>query len=416
MARFKSNFLQIMEERGFIHQISNEKELDNLFIKETVRGYIGFDPTAESLHIGGLLQLMMLHWMQKTGHKPMILLGGATGKIGDPSFKKTRRKVLTEEIIAENIKGIQNVFSRYLQFGTDTSDALIVNNSDWLSSLNYLQFLREFGKYFSINRMLSFDSVKVRLENKHSLSFLEFNYMLLQAYDFVELNKRYGIRLQMGGSDQWGNMINGIELGRRTGTGQLYAMTSPLLKTASGKKMGKSLDNAVWLNPNMLRPYDFWQYWRNIEDQDIILFLKLYTTLPMNEISYLGKLKGVEVNEAKKILAKEVTSMLHGSAAAEAAEKTARQTFEEGKFGVELPTFILHRLQLEKGVRLLSFLVQIGFAKSNSDARRHVQGGAIKLNDKIIQNEATMLTNENLNSKIIKLSLGKKKHILIKTV
>jgi tyrosyl-tRNA synthetase len=405
-----------MEERGFIHQISNEKELDNLFIKETVRGYIGFDPTAESLHIGGLLQLMMLHWMQKTGHKPMILLGGATGKIGDPSFKKTRRKVLTEEIIAENIKGIQNVFSRYLQFGTDTSDALIVNNSDWLSSLNYLQFLREFGKYFSINRMLSFDSVKVRLENKHSLSFLEFNYMLLQAYDFVELNKRYGIRLQMGGSDQWGNMINGIELGRRTGTGQLYAMTSPLLKTASGKKMGKSLDNAVWLNPNMLRPYDFWQYWRNIEDQDIILFLKLYTTLPMNEISYLGKLKGVEVNEAKKILAKEVTSMLHGSAAAEAAEKTARQTFEEGKFGVELPTFILHRLQLEKGVRLLSFLVQIGFAKSNSDARRHVQGGAIKLNDKIIQNEATMLTNENLNSKIIKLSLGKKKHILIKTV
>ncbi|WP_036583922.1 tyrosine--tRNA ligase, partial [Brucella anthropi] len=317
MSGFKSDFLRTLSERGFIHQISDESGLDELLAKETVTAYIGFDPTAPSLHAGGLIQIMMLHWLQQTGHKPVALMGGGTGMVGDPSFKDEARKLMTEDTISENIAGIKRVFANYLTFGDSATDALMVNNADWLRNINYLEFLRDVGRHFSVNRMLSFDSVKTRLDREQSLSFLEFNYMILQAYDFVELSKRYDLRLQMGGSDQWGNIINGIDLGHRMGTPQLYALTSPLLTTASGQKMGKSLGGAIWLNAEMLSAYDFWQYWRNTEDADVERFLKLYTTLPLDEIAKLAALEGVEINEAKKILATEVTAMLHGRDAAE---------------------------------------------------------------------------------------------------
>lgn len=416
MSRFKSDFLRIMKERGFIHQISDEKELDKLFAKETVTGYIGFDPTAPSLHAGGLIQIMMLHWMQQTGHKPVALMGGGTGMVGDPSFKDEARKLMTEETIAQNIAGIKKVFSRYIHFGDGANDAVMPNNADWLCKLNYLEFLRDAGRHFSVNRMLSFDSVKLRLDREHSLSFLEFNYMILQAYDFVELNKRYGVRLQMGGSDQWGNIVNGIELGHRMGTPQLYALTSPLLTTASGAKMGKSLNGAVWLNADMLSPYEFWQYWRNTEDADVVRFLKLYTTLPMDEIARLGKLQGAEINETKKILATEITAMLHGREAAEIAAETARRTFEEGRLGKDLPTVAVPASEIEAGSGLLALLVKAGLAKSNGDARRHIQGGGIKVNDRTVDDESRIISNADINDDgVIKLSLGRKKHVLIKT-
>lgn len=417
MSRFKSDFLHIMEERGFIHQISDEKELDNLFAKETVTGYIGFDPTAPSLHAGGLIQIMMLHWMQTTGHRPVTLMGGGTGMVGDPSFKDEARKLLTEETIAQNIAGIKKVFSRYIRFDGSDSGAIMVNNADWLRPVNYLEFLRDVGRHFSVNRMLSFDSVKLRLEREHSLSFLEFNYMILQAYDFVELNRRYGVRLQMGGSDQWGNIINGIELGHRMATPQLYALTSPLLTTASGAKMGKSLNGAVWLNADMLSPYEFWQYWRNTEDADVSRFLRLYTTLPMDEIARLEQLKGAEINEVKKILATEITARLHGFEAAEAAAETARKTFEEDKLGDDLPTLDIAAAEIEAGLGLLALLVRAGLAKSNSEARRHIQGGGIRINDQTVADEARTLRPEDINAEsVIKLSLGRKKHILVKAV
>ncbi|MFN3766552.1 MAG: tyrosine--tRNA ligase, partial [Aliihoeflea sp.] len=330
MSAFKSDFLRTLSERGFIHQISDETGLDDLFAKETVTAYIGFDPTAPSLHAGGLIQIMMLYWLQKTGHRPIALMGGGTGMVGDPSFKDEARKLMTLETIADNIASIKRVFSNYLTFGDGPRDAIMADNGDWLRKLNYLDFLRDVGAHFSVNRMLSFDSVKLRLDRQQSLSFLEFNYMVLQAYDFVELNKRYGTRLQIGGSDQWGNIVNGIDLGHRMGTPQLYALTSPLLTTSSGAKMGKSLNGAIWLNQDMLSAYDFWQYWRNTEDADVARFLKLYTTLPMDEIARLGALDGSEINDAKKVLATEVTAMLHGREAAEAAAETARKTFEEG--------------------------------------------------------------------------------------
>lgn len=415
VARFKSDFLNVMQERGFIHQISDEKGLDDLFSKETVTGYIGFDPTAASLHAGGLIQIMMLHWLQKTGHRPVALMGGGTGMIGDPSFKDEARKLLTVDDIAENIAGIKKVFSNYVQFGDGPKDAVMVNNADWLRDLNYLDFLRDVGRHFSVNRMLSFDSVKLRLDREHSLSFLEFNYMILQAYDFVELNQRYGMRLQMGGSDQWGNIINGIELGHRMGTPQLYALTSPLLTTASGAKMGKSLNGAVWLNAEMLSPYEFWQYWRNTEDADVERFLKLYTTLPLDEISRLAKLEGAEINEVKKVLATEITAMLHGRAAAQTAEETARKTFEEGVLGDDLPTIEIAKSELESGIGLLSLLVQAGLAKSNGEARRHIQGGGVRINDILINDEGKLVSVNDANADgIIKLSLGRKKHILIR--
>ncbi len=415
MTAFKSDFLRIMSERGFIHQISDETGLDELFAKETVSAYIGFDPTAPSLHAGGLIQIMMLHWMQKTGHRPVALMGGGTGMVGDPSFKDEARKLMTPQTIQENMDGIKKVFSNYLTFGDGPRDALMVNNADWLLPLNYLEFLRDVGRHFSVNRMLSFDSVKLRLDRDQSLSFLEFNYMILQAYDYVELNKRYGIRLQMGGSDQWGNIVNGIDLGHRMGTPQLYALTTPLLTTASGAKMGKSLGGAIWLNPDMLSPYDFWQYWRNTEDADVERFLKLYTTMPLDEVAKLAALGGAEINEAKKILATEITALLHGRKAAEEAAETARKTFEEGALAQTLPTVEVKGAALEAGIGILSLLVSAGLASSNGEARRHIQGGAVRLNDQPVADDKLIVTAQDLNPEnVAKLSLGKKKHILVR--
>ncbi|MBP0441001.1 tyrosine--tRNA ligase [Tianweitania sediminis] len=415
MPAFKSDFLRTLSERGFIHQISDEAGLDELFSREIVTGYIGFDPTAPSLHAGGLIQIMMLHWMQKTGHRPIAVMGGGTGMVGDPSFKDEARKLMTPEIIQTNIDGIKKVFSNYLTFGDGPQDALMINNADWLLDLNYLEFLRDVGRHFSVNRMLSFDSVKTRLDREQSLSFLEFNYMILQAYDFVELNKRTGTRLQMGGSDQWGNIINGIDLGHRMETPQLYALTSPLLTTSSGAKMGKSMSGAVWLNPEMLSAYDFWQYWRNTEDADVSRFLKLYTTLPMDEIARLSALGGSEINEVKKILATEITAMLHGRDNAEQAAETARKTFEEGALAADLPTIEVPAADLESGIGLLALMVTAKLAATNSEARRHIQGGAVRINDKPVSDERmTVGTGEVGESGAIKLSLGKKKHILVR--
>jgi len=415
MSEFKSDFLRTLKERGFIHQISDETGLDDLLAKETVTAYIGFDPTAPSLHAGGLIQIMMLHWFQKTGHRPVSLMGGGTGMVGDPSFKDEARQLLTPETLNTNIAGIKKVFSNYLTYGEGPKDALMINNADWLLGINYLEFLRDVGRHFSVNRMLSFDSVKMRLEREQSLSFLEFNYMILQAYDFVELNKRYGVRLQMGGSDQWGNIINGIDLGHRMGTKQLYALTSPLLTTASGAKMGKSLSGAVWLNPEMLSAYDFWQYWRNTEDADVPRFLKLYTTLPMDEIARLSALGGAEINEVKKILATEVTAMLHGRQAAEQAAETARKTFEEGAIAENLPSIDVAAGELEAGIGLLTLVVKAGLAASNGEARRHVQGGAVRINDTAVSDERRVIGTGDVSADgVIKLSLGKKKHILVR--
>jgi tyrosyl-tRNA synthetase len=415
MSRFKSEFLHTLDERGYIHQISDEKGLDDLFLKETVTAYIGFDPTAPSLHAGGLIQIMMLHWMQKTGHQPISLMGGGTGMVGDPSFKDDARQLMTIDTIESNIASIKRVFANYMNYESGDKPALMVNNGDWLRDINYLEFLRDVGRHFSVNRMLSFDSVKTRLDREQSLSFLEFNYMILQAYDFVELNKRYGVRLQMGGSDQWGNIINGIDLGHRMGTPQLYALTSPLLTTSSGAKMGKSLNGAVWLNPDMLSAYDFWQYWRNTEDADVSRFLKLYTTLPMDEIAKLSALGGSEINEVKKILATEITAMLHGRQNAEAAAETARKTFEEGALADDLPSIEVPTADLDAGIGLLALIVRAGLAASNGEARRHVQGGAVKINDKSMSDERQMIgTGDVTADGVIKLSLGKKKHILVR--
>nr|CAD6615980.1 tyrosine--tRNA ligase [Rhizobium sp. TCK] len=416
MSSFKSDFLRTMHERGFIHQVSDESGLDDLLAKESVTAYIGFDPTAPSLHAGGLIQIMMLHWLQATGHQPISLMGGGTGMVGDPSFKEEARQLMTIDTIESNIASIKRVFSNYLDYDKGPKGgALMVNNAEWLRELNYLEFLRDVGRHFSVNRMLSFDSVKTRLDREQSLSFLEFNYMILQAYDFVELNKRYECRLQMGGSDQWGNIINGIDLGHRMGTPQLYALTSPLLTTSSGAKMGKSINGAVWLNPDMLSAYDFWQYWRNTEDADVARFLKLYTTLPMDEIARLSALGGTEINEVKKILATEITAMLHGRQAAEEAAETARKTFEEGALAENLPTVEIPTAEIEASTGLLALMVRAGLAASNGEARRHVQGGAVKINDRPVADERTMVGSSDVTEAgIIKLSLGKKKHILVR--
>ncbi|KSV69993.1 tyrosine--tRNA ligase [Sinorhizobium sp. Sb3] len=415
MSGFKSDFLHTLSERGFIHQISDESGLDELFRKEIVTAYIGFDPTAPSLHAGGLIQIMMLHWMQATGHQPISLMGGGTGMVGDPSFKDEARQLMTPATIEANIASIKTVFSNYLTYGDGPKDALMINNADWLLGINYLEFLRDVGRHFSVNRMLSFDSVKTRLDREQSLSFLEFNYMILQAYDFVELHKRTGCRLQMGGSDQWGNIINGIDLGHRMGTPQLYALTSPLLTTSSGAKMGKSVNGAIWLNPDMLSAYDFWQYWRNTEDADVTRFLKLYTTLPMAEIERLSKLGGSEINEVKKILATEITAMLHGRSAAEQAAETARKTFEEGALADNLPSVEIPTAELEAGLGLLTLIVRAGLAASNGEARRHVQGGAVRINDEAVTDERRLIgTGDVTADNVVKLSLGKKKHILVR--
>ncbi|AQS61497.1 Tyrosine--tRNA ligase [Rhizobium rhizogenes] len=415
MSRFKSDFLRTLDERGFIHQISDEAGLDELFAKETVTAYIGYDPTASSLHVGHLTQIMMLHWMQKTGHQPISLMGGGTGMVGDPSFKEEARKLMTIDMIEDNITSLKHVFANYLDYDRATNPALMINNADWLRGLNYLEFLRDVGRHFSVNRMLSFDSVKTRLDREQSLSFLEFNYMILQAYDFVELNQRTGCRLQMGGSDQWGNIINGIDLGHRMGTPQLYALTSPLLTTSSGAKMGKSASGAVWLNKDLLPVYDFWQYWRNTEDADVVRFAKLFTTLPMDEIARIAALGGSEINEAKKILATEVTAILHGRAAAEEAAETARKTFEEGALAENLPSIEVPTSELDAGVGVLSLIVRAGLAGSNGEARRHVQGGAVKINDIGVSDERqTVGSGEITGDGVIKLSVGKKKHVLVR--
>ncbi len=411
MSQFKSDFLNILSERGFIHQISDPEALDAQATAGTITGYIGFDATASSLHAGSLVQIMMLRWMQKTGHKPIALMGGGTTKIGDPSFKDESRKLLTVEQIATNLAGIRQVFTKFLTFGDGSTGARMVNNADWLDHLNYIDFLRDYGVHFTINRMLSFDSVKLRLEREQPLTFLEFNYMILQAYDFLELSRRQNCVLQMGGSDQWGNIVNGIELGRRCDQRQLFALTTPLLTTSSGAKMGKTAAGAVWLNADMLSPYDYWQYWRNAEDADVTRFLKLYTDLPLAEIAKLGALGGSEINEAKKLLATEATAMLHGRAAADEAAETARRTFEEGQSAEGLPTITL---DLGQGTGLLAALVAAGFATSNGEARRSVQGGAIRVNDQAVSDEKLTLTMALLTDGVIKLSMGKKKHVLVK--
>ncbi|MDY8110630.1 tyrosine--tRNA ligase [Fulvimarina sp. 2208YS6-2-32] len=416
MSSFRSDFLHALDERGFIHQTSDDTRLDDLFRTETVTGYIGFDPTAKSLHVGSLMQIMMLHWMQKTGHKPIALMGGGTGMIGDPSFKDEARKLQTPELIEANLAGIRRGFENYMTFGEGATDALMVNNADWLLDINYIAFLRDVGRHFSVNRMLSFDSVKLRLDREQSLSFLEFNYMILQAYDYVELSKRYGCRLQMGGSDQWGNIVNGIDLGRRMEGADLFALTSPLLTTASGVKMGKTADGAVWLNPDMKSPYDFWQFWRNTEDADVERFLKLYTVLPMDEIARLASLGGSEVNDAKKVLATEVTALLHGRQAADEAAETARQTFEEGLAADSLPTVGVPRAELDAGTGLLGVLVAANLAGSNGEARRHVKGGAVKVNDETVADERLSLDARDLRDGAIKLSVGRKKHVLVKPI
>ena len=411
MSQFKSDFLNILSERGFIHQISDPEALDAAAKAGAITGYIGFDATATSLHAGSLVQIMMLRWMQKTGHKPIALMGGGTTKIGDPSFKDESRKLLTVEQIAHNLAGIKQVFTKFLSFGEGKTDAKMVNNADWLDHLNYIDFLRDYGVHFTINRMLSFDSVKLRLDREQPLTFLEFNYMILQGYDFLELSRRHNCVLQMGGSDQWGNIVNGIELGRRCDQKQLFALTSPLLTTASGAKMGKTAAGAVWLNAELLSPYDYWQYWRNSEDADVTRFLKLYTEMPLDEIARLGALGGAEINEAKKVLATEATAMLHGRAAAEEAAETARRTFEEGQSAAGLPTI---DLDLDAGTGLLAACVAAGFASSNGEARRSVQGGAVRVNDQAVSDEKLKLTREMLADGVIKLSMGKKKHVLVR--
>jgi len=417
MSGFKSDFLRVLSERGFIHQCSDESGLDDLFATETVTGYIGFDATAKSLHAGSLIQIMMLHWMQQTGHRPIALMGGGTSMIGDPSFKDEARKLLTPADIENNLKGIRTNFESYLTFGDGPGDALMLNNADWLMTINYVEFLRDVGRHFSVNRMLSFDSVKLRLDREQSLSFLEFNYMILQAYDFVELNRRTGCRLQMGGSDQWGNIVNGIDLGHKMGTPQLFALTSPLLTTSSGAKMGKTASGAVWLSAEMLSPYEFWQYWRNTEDADVGRFLKLYTTMPLDEVARLEALGGSEINEAKKILATEITALLHGREAADAAAETARQTFEEGAVAESLPTVEVPATDLEAGLGVLAAFVTAGLAKSNGEARRAVGNGALKVNDQAVTDPAATLSGGDVGAEgVIKLSFGRKKHVLLKPV
>ena len=415
MSAFKSELMQILTERGFVHQCSDGEGLDRRFATETVTGYIGFDATAKSLHVGSLMQIMMLRWMQKTGHRPLALMGGGTTRIGDPSFKDEARKLLTDEMIDENLVGIRKVFANYLDFDRAERPAIMANNAEWLNGLQYIDFLRDVGRHFSVNRMLSFDSVKLRLDREQSLSFLEFNYMILQAYDFVELNQRYNVTLQMGGSDQWGNIVNGIELGHRMLDKQFFALTTPLLTTSSGAKMGKTASGAVWLNEEMLSSFEFWQFWRNTEDGDVERFLKLYTELPMGEIARLAALGGSEINDAKKILATEVTALAHGRAAADEAAETARRTFEEGALAENLPTIEVAASEFANGLGVLSLFVQAGLVASNGEARRQIKGGGLRVNDQAVTDEKVLVGPDALTSEgVVKLSLGRKKHILVR--
>jgi tyrosyl-tRNA synthetase len=415
-AKYKSDFLNVLDQRGFIHQVSDPEGLDALAAKGPITGYVGYDATATSIHIGNLITVTMLYWLQETGHKAISLMGGGTSMVGDPSGRTDQRGMLTVEQIATNIEGIKKVYGHILNYG-GSNPAIMVNNADWLLKLNYVEFLRDVGRYFSVNRMLSFDSVKLRLDRDQSLSFLEFNYMIMQGYDFVELNRRYGCVLQMGGSDQWGNIINGVDLSSRMGGAQLYALTTPLLTKSSGEKMGKSASGAVWLNADLFSPYDFWQYFRNTEDADVGKWLRIFTRLPLDEIAKLEAVQGNELNESKKILATEVTAIVHGRAAADAAAETARATFEEGAIDLSLPTTDVPRAELKAGIGLLSALVNAGLAASNGEARRSVQGGAVRVNDQPVSDERTTLTEADLLPEgVIKLSVGRKKHALLRVV
>jgi tyrosyl-tRNA synthetase len=418
MTSFKSDFLNVLTERGFIHQCSDEAGVDALAAKGYLIAYVGYDCTAPSLHVGSLLSIMMLTWLQKTGAgKPIVLMGGGTTRVGDPSGKDETRQMRTIEDIEANKHGMRQVFAKLIAFGNDKLDAVMVDNAEWLAPLNYIEFLREVGRHFSVNRMLTMDSAKLRLEREQELSFIEFNYMLLQAYDYVELARRYGCNLQMGGSDQWGNIVSGIDLGRRMGTPQLYALTCPLLTTASGAKMGKTAAGAVWLNEAQLSAYDYWQYWRNTEDADVARFLKLFTMLEMDEVARLAALQGAQINEAKKVLATEATALMHGREKAEAAAETARKTFETGQISADLPTIEISKADLTAGMGLLGAFVTAGLVKSNSEARRQIQGGGVKINDEVMKDDKMSLTEANLTSDgVIKLSLGKKKHVLLKPV
>jgi tyrosyl-tRNA synthetase len=420
MTAFKSDFLNVLRNRGFIHQISDPDSLDALAARNELVAYIGFDCTAPSLHVGSMVQIMCLYWLQQTGNKPIALMGGGTTRVGDPSGKDETRKILSIEDIEQNKEGIKQVFSRFLSFGDGKHDAIMPDNAEWLTKLNWIEMLRDIGRHFSVNRMLAMDSVKLRLERDQEMSFIEFNYMILQAYDYAVLNQRYDCRLQMGGSDQWGNIVNGIDLGRRMGTPQLHALTTPLITTSSGEKMGKTASGAVWLNADMKSPYEYWQFWRNTDDADVTRFLKLFTTLPLDEIERLAALQGAEINEAKKALADAATALLHGPKAAGVAAETARQTFEEGAIAENLPTVTM-REDVQKlfegldGVSVLIAAQNAGLAKSLGEARRLIDGGGLKVNDVIVTKTLMMLRPSDLTPEgVIKLTAGKKRHVLLR--
>ncbi|HZP69082.1 MAG TPA: tyrosine--tRNA ligase [Pseudolabrys sp.] len=415
MSAYKSDFLNVLAERGFIQQVSEPEALDARAKAGAITAYIGFDCTAASLHVGSLLPIMMLYWLQQTGHRPIALMGGGTTRVGDPSGKDESRRILTDEMINRNLAGIQAIFSKFLKFEGAGGSAIMANNADWLNDLNYIDFLRDVGRHFSVNRMLAFDSVKLRLDRQQELSFLEFNYMVLQAYDFVELNKRYGCILQMGGSDQWGNIVNGIDLGRRMSNVQLFALTAPLITTSSGAKMGKTAAGAVWLNADQVSPYDYWQYWRNTEDGDVARFLKLFTVLPLSEVARLAVLKGNEINDAKKILATEATALVHGRAAADQAAETARKTFEDGGTSLTLPTVSVSQKDIAAGIGVLNAFVLAGLAASNGEVRRAIGNGAVAVNDVRITSDKHVVAEKDVTPDgVIKLSLGKKQHVLLK--
>jgi tyrosyl-tRNA synthetase len=413
MSAFKSDLLAVLSERGFIHQCSDPEGLDALALKGPVTGYIGFDCTAPSLHVGSLVQIMMLHWMQKTGHRPIALMGGGTTRVGDPTGKDESRQLLSPEQIERNKDGIRQVFARFLTFGDGETEALMIDNAEWLLALNYVDFLREAGRHISVNQMIQRDSVKLRLEREHHLSFLEFNYMVLQAYDFVELARRTGCRLQLGGSDQWGNIVSGIDLGRRMENVELFALTSPLISTSSGAKMGKTAQGAIWLNADMCSPYEYWQFWRNTDDADVGRFLKLFTELPLDEIDRLSRLEGAEINDAKKVLATEATALLHGRAAADEAAKAARRTFEEGAIAEALPTVDIPAAELDAGIPVTALFIKAGLASSNGEVRRAIGNNALSVNDNRIADPAQVFSRADLTvDGVLKLSFGRKKHVL----
>jgi len=415
MSEYTSSFLRVMSERNFIHQVTDWTSLDTLLSQKNMVAYIGFDCTADSLHVGSLVQIMMLRYFQKCGHRPIVLMGGGTTKVGDPSGKDDARQLLSDNEIEKNKQGIKAVFEKYLTFGAGPSDAIMCDNDEWLSGLEYVQFLRDYGRHFSVNRMLSFDSVKLRLDREQPLSFLEFNYMILQAYDFLELSRRFDCSLQMGGSDQWGNIVNGVELTRRVDQKSVFGLTTPLVTTASGAKMGKSAQGAIWLNSDRLSPYDFWQYWRNTEDEDVDRFLKLFTELPLDEIARLSALKGNELNEAKKILAHEVTQLCHGRDAANSVAESARKTFEEGSVGQDLPFIIINKNDLEDGVWVIDAMRKLALIQSNGEGRRLIANGGVRVNDTVINDPEKQLNVSDISiSGMIKLSAGKKRHALVK--